>query len=417
MKKSIFISGVLYLVFCIFITSTTHAKGHGSAGAPPIVNQWIRAMMNKGEGLNAIITPDFRYANYSFEFKKRLFKGKKGDIPFFAKVSGPDEIDIEETIPSPQGGYIVVLSAVSSSGLYRSWEIRLLVRPDGIASVSEIAKEGLFEGFPPGCPETVFKRDLIVTLHGTPAGFSGPKELKLYTFRRDTDAWSYAHPGVDEKMFKFCSPRPDTHLIASEVVALDSDGQIESASTVATKHKAENSERAVGATFFEEDGINFPGRLFNIGGGKEGLLLTFTLEQGHGDRMEKLDPAKLYVWKGNNWKSVWSFDAGCGSTAGFLEGVSGQVEWSLRSTADASGSPTILASLQTNEDQNFNCPLGTTITYTKSGSGFKPVKTGVPGACFKKHNIADGALRAHAGEDKGPVYHGQVKEIDWRFQR
>lgn len=412
MKKTTLISCILLIAIIFSLPVPSHAKERTS-----FVNDWISAMMNNGEGLNAVITPDFEYTHYSFEFKKRLYRGEKGDIPFFAKTSKPDEIVVEEIRPGSGGSTVAILQATASGGLYRAWEIRLFILPSGISKVTEIAKEGTFEGYPPGCPETAFKRDLVVTLHGTPEGFTGEKEIKLYLFRRDTDIWDYAHPGVDEKMFKYCSPRPDTFTTESEVVVFDQSAQIEAADTVAAKHKAEKDEEAFGAVFFEDDGINYPGRLFDIGGGKEGLMLTFTLERGEGDKTEEIVPARLFVWKGGGWKSIWGFDAGFGSMSGALGDAADRAEWSIRSQADAGSGPAITAQLESNDDKNFKCPLGTTIIFNKKGAGFKPEKGGIPGACFRKHTVSDAALRAHIKEDKGPTYHGEVQEIDWMFQR
>lgn len=413
MRKNILNPYSLILTACLFLTpATLHAKKSGTS----YVDEWISAMMNSGKGLNSIITPDFEYTGYSFDFKNRIYRAKKGDVPFFEKVSKPDEINVEDVRPV-SGGTIVILNSTASSGLYREWETRLFIEPGGISKVSEIAIEGKFEGEPPGCPETSFKRDSVVTLSGTPEGFIGRKEVKLYNFSRDTDLWDFAHPGVDEKMFKYCSPRPDTFTIESEVVVFDEKAQIETADTVAAKHKGEKDETARGTAFFEEDGVNFPGRLFRLENGKEGLLLTFTTENDKGGKREIVNPAKLFVRSGNGWKSIWGFDAGFSETSGSMDDVTGGIEWSIKSAADSNSRPAISATLEANQDRKFNCPAGTQILFTKSGSGFKPGKSGVPGACFKKHSVSDGALRAHAKEDKGRTYHGDVQELDWMFQR
>lgn len=406
------------VALCLFVAGHAHAraKEQPKTSTPPLVTKWIDAMMHEGKGVNGLITSDFQYTGYSFDYKDRLKKGKKGAIPFFAKKAPPTDITLDSIEDAPGGGQVATLTAVAETSATRSWDIRLLIRDGGIAKVSEIAREGMIEGFPPGCPETALKRDLVVTLHGTPEGFSAPKDIKLYSFRRDTDTWEFARPGVDENMLKYCSPRPDTYLIESEVVVFDENGQLEAANTVAAKHKAEEKE-AAGATFFEEDGVNYPGRIFNMGGGKGGLLLTFTIEEDRGNRTQKTSPAKLYVWKGSGWKSVWDFDAEFSSAEGFAGGVSNSVVWSLKSATDASGSPAITARLETNGDESLKCPRGTSITFARSGSGFKPVKGDAPSACFKKHSVSDGSLRSNLAEDKGSTYHGEVKEIDWIFQK
>lgn len=415
--KKVFL-GILFFSIVLLITSSSFAKAgkaQQSGPVPSIVAKWIDAMMRTGEGLNGIITSDFQYTQYSFDFDKRLFRGAKGDLPFFAKKSKPTEIELLETRPGQDGGYVAVLRATAESGLYRSWEIHLFVRPDGVAAATEVAMEGTFEGYPPGCPETAFKRDLLVTLHSSPTSSFAGSAVTLYNFRRDTDSLDYAKPGADEKMLKYCSPKPDTYLVESEVLVFGRGGQLEVANTMATKHKAEDQEDATGALFVTENGVNYPGRLINIGNGNEGLMLTYAVDRG--PKTEMIEVAKLYEYKGKSFRPVWGYDVGRMSSSG-APGNAGQYEWALKSSTDPSGNPMITARLETNDDEKFSCPQGTVVTYTKKGSSsFKPDKQGIPGSCIKSSSMSDSSLRSNAKEDKGPSYTGVVQEIDWRFQK
>lgn len=399
---------ILIAILVLATSATAHAKAAKSAGggASGPAAQWINAMMNGGAGINSIITPDFEYTSYGFDFKNRLYRGKKGDIPFFAKKSKPVEINVVETRSAP-GGQLVILETNADEGLYRTWETRLLVSGGGISKVTEIAKEGKLTGFPPGCPETTYKRDLAVSLHGF-------KEIELYRFSRDTCTLDFLPSGVDEKMFKYCNPRPDTFLIESEVVVLNDDGGIENASTLAAEHKEEGKDKPNGAKFISENGTNFPGRLFDLGNGDQGLLATFTSETGDGENIKKVDRAILYKWS-NGWKPFWGFDVGYGQAAGFLASFANQVEWSLRSTKMSDGSR-MVARLESNDNSGMDCPIGTTINFTVKGTSVKKDSKGVPSGCFKKWWGGDSLLKSNLKEDSAPKYNKPVEEIDWRFQ-
>lgn len=401
---------VLFLLFVFFLVGPVTSSASSS-----FVGQWIDAMKNRGTGLNSVITHDFQYTRYSFDFKAPLFKGSKGDIPFFAKESSPKTIDVEDTTAGYGGEQVVTLRSVAESGLYREWVTYLVVRPDGISKVTEIATEGQNDGFPPGCPETAYKRDLIVSLHGSPTGLDGPKVIRLYSFNRDTDSWDYVHPGFDEKLSKYCHPRPETMLNQSEILVFGMDGQLERAETLAAKHKGEKDEYARGISFFAEDGTNFPGRLFNVGGGKEGLLITFAKELHNGEEITRIGRAILYTHSGKQWNSVWAFDVAFDQMRGFLGGSSGEVEWSLKSTLSSTGEPAILATLVNNSDDGYSCNTGTTITFHKKGKGFRAEKNS-PKSCFLKR-WGSGSLKTYLKEDKAPKYNKPVQEIDWRFQR
>lgn len=389
MKKIIFI-------FLVTLFSTPAFAGNS------YVDGWISAMQNGGAGLNAVITPDFEYRQINFDFGKRFIREKKTDAPFFAKTSKPTSIDIEETKGGP-GGQIVLLNNVSENGFYREWMTILLVRSDGIARATEIALEGQMRGYPPGCPETMYKRNFIVTLTGTPDGFSEPKMIKLYTYRRDTDPIAYAHPSLDEKEREKCTPTPDKRTTFSEVIVFDTSNQAESVSTVAIKSDG------TGGIFFKEDGVNFPGRLFSFGGGKDGLLLTFTTSKDS----EMSDIAKLYVWRGSSWKSVWGFDVGHGVKSGLGGSFSRNVEWGLRSSSSGAG-PEIIARLDKNNNPDYACPTGTNITFQKSGSGFSPAKSGQPDVCFKRD--MSGNITASPGKDEKAKYEVSAEDVDWRFK-
>lgn len=386
---------IVLILILILISQTAHA---GSS----LVNAWIHAMQNSGKGLNSIITPDFEYRQLNFSFGKKIEKETKGDIPFFAKESKPSTIDVEQT-KGGMGGQVVTLVNTSETGLYREWQTILLIGSSGISKVTEIAIEGQMRGYPPGCPETMYKRDFILSLRGTPDGFDSPKIIKLYKYRRDTDPISYAHHSLDDKEREKCTPTPDRQTVFSEVVVLDQNDQILAANNVAIQNKEK------GGIFFKEDGTNFPGRLFNIGGGKEGLLLTFTVRKNS----VTSDIAKLYVRRGSGWKSIWGFDVGHGTKSGLGGRFSRNIEWSLKSQRGASG-PEIIARLLKNNDQNYNCPGRTTINYTRSGSSFRPVKNGQAAACFKRN--LSGSLTASPGKDEKPKEFVTEEDVDWRFQ-
>jgi len=402
MKRFILFS----LLILLLIPSIASAKSS-------YVDKFIYAMKHGGEGLNSIITPDFEYTNLSFEFKNRLFKGTKGDLPFFAKTSRPIEIIVDEIRQVP-GGSIAYLDVIAETGLYRGWQIILFIRSNGITKITEIATEGVFEGHPKGCPETAFKRDSLVTLQGNPEGLSGHKTIKLYKFNRDTDEWSYANPGVDPKMEQHCTPRPNTFQVESEVIVFNDFGQIEFAKTVAAEHKSEKQELARGASFFEEDGVNFPGRLFNLGSGKEGLLLTFSISKGGDTNATKSNIARLYVWKGSSLKSIWGFGVGESKSSGFLGDFTTQFEWGLRSSPLHSA-PTITATLQSNIDSRFKCKAGTRVPFIKKGSSFKSQKGTYPSSCLKHKGLGGNLIVKK--EDKGLTFYGEAKEIDWRFMK
>jgi hypothetical protein len=386
---------LIVLFFSILLPKTSMADSY--------VTGWISAMKNSGTGLNSIITSDFEYRQLNFDFGKKLFKGSKGDLPFFAKSSRPSNIEIEET-RAGSDGQVVVLNNVSENGFFKEWQTVLLIRADGIARVSEIAFEGQMRGHPPGCPETMYKRKYILTLHGNPSGFSEPKAIKLYTYRRDTDPLEYAHLSLSEKDRKKCTPTPDRQATFSEVAVFDLNGQLNGVNNVAITNKG------AGGIFIREDGTNFPGRLFNVGGGKEGLLLTFAVQK----KSEKSTIAKLYLWRGSGWKSVWAFDVGHGSGSGFGGGSSGDIEWFLKSIPDSNGTPEILARLDKNNDKGYSCPVGTSITYAKSGSGFKPMKAAQDPACYKRN--LSGSLMASPGKDEKAKEVVSEGDVDWRFE-
>lgn len=400
---------LLFLIAFLIFTLTPHARSGGDGGAPSLAIKWINAMMNQGAGLNNIITPDFQYSNYPFT--GRIYKGRRGDIPFFAKAAKPAEINIEE-VKGGYGGQIVKLNSVAETGLYREWETILFITQGGISKVTEIAREGTFEGYPEGCPETAFKRDIVVTLSGTPSIYGGTKTIKLYSLSISTDSLDYADADVEEKVLKNCKPYPDTSLIQEEVLVFDENGQIEHASIMANKSKDRGSKIAVGAVYLREDGINFPGRLFQIGSGKDGLLLTFTTERGSGG---KINPAILYEWSGSGWRPIWNFTVGFGSSKGVLAGEAGEVTWSLKSAVGAAGEPQIIARLESAYSKGFDCQAGTTIIFNKSGSTFKPVKGGVPPSCLKMPSVSAASLKGSGKgftlpERKGAAYEEEEED-------
>ena len=384
---------LLFFIVTFILPPTLYSKG-GSEGMPSLAEKWINAMMNQGEGLNKVITADFQYINYPFDTGGRIYKAKRGNIPFFAKTSKPAEINVEE-VRGVYGGQVVKLNSTAETGLYREWETILFIRPDGISQASEIAREGLFEGYPDGCPETAFKRDLIVSLRGTPDRSAGQKTIRLYSLHISTDTLEFADVDVEEKVLKRCKPDPDTSLTQEEVLVFDENDQIENASIMANKCRDKGSETAVGATYIREDGVNFPGRLFPIGGGKEGLLLTFVTEHGGG---KKIEPAILYEWSGSGWRPIWNFTAGFGSARGVLAGESGGVAWSIKSATGAAGEPQIIARLESAHSKKFDCPAGTTIVFNKSGSTFKPEKGSIPSTCLRAPSVSAASLKGH-GKD------------------
>lgn len=353
---------ILVVMVAIPVWARGKTASHGSDGDPQltaVVNQWMAAFEKRDIATLNAMGPT-TYDEWIVTDGSTLRK----NISVETALHPLTEYRIE-AIKNLVPGQLAVahVQEIIEDQPVREWEGMLTLDKRGgtwkVTHVTHIVMEFHMDGFPEGCPETVFRREEVATLDGNLRGTSDPTFVRVFTTRRDTESWGGGAREIDTESTK-CQMKPETVVQDLEWLVSTWDGEILMAQQI-----GRTSGASGGITLYEGNSrgsLTRGGvRLDTIVGGQPAVLF---LSRKYQDNIARVG---AYVWKGNGLKNVWNFDF-------MRKGATFAVD-----LKPGEGGKMVMATLQ-GGGEAIGCPEDTVIPFKWTGSTFK-VAEKVKGGC------------------------------------
>lgn len=371
------------VIVLLSLTAVVHARGKTAASGSDfdpqltgVVNQWMTAYQKQDAAALSRLGP----TGYS----QLLIVGDdllQNNLASAAAAHPLTEFRIERIATVVPGQLAVAnVQEIVEDNNGREWEASLSLKNIGgrwqVAYVTHIAMETHVQGYPEGCPETVFRREEVANLDGHVVSAADTNWVRIFKVRRDTGAWGASNVEVDTEATK-CLAKPELVVEDLQAVVADLSGKI-----LAVQQLGRSDDKNGGITLYDgsKNGSAVRGgvRLETMTAGAPQVFLLSREYQGGKGTGDIVGRLSAYLWKGSGFKNVWNFD--------FLrKGASFAVDLQIDGA-----NKRLVATLQRGGEA-IKCPEGTVISYQWTGSTFK-VADKVKGSCMSSAWPSEGSI-------------------------
>lgn len=383
MKKILGVMVILVLSTSVWARGKSAASG-GTEGDPQViaaVHQWMTPFQKKD-------LATLRGAGTTFdEWVVNPSGGLRQTLAPENALHTVTEFRIESVATLVPGQMAVAfVQEIIEDEPVREWETLLTLTRSGggwqVAHAAHVVVEYHMPGHPEGCPETVFRRDLVASLDGNLRGSGDSHFIRVYTLRRDTEPWGGGATELDTEATK-CQMKPETIVQDLEWLVTDWKGDLLFAQQI-----GRGTEESGGISLFEgnSNGSVTRGgvRLETLVSGQPGVVfLSRKYEGGSKSGGAAVARVGAYVWKGGALKNVWNFDfkrKGASFLVDLKPGEAGKM---------------VVATLQSGGD-GIGCPDDSVVSWQWTGSNLK-VKDKAKGSCTGTHWPGEGGILSRNG--------------------